>query len=232
VGNWEGHPECRGGNTLWSARPGQSWGRRLAGQRELWELKPEAERAEHSFVQNRTPGERQQRPGQTKTVTRLRLGNGVAQLCTAHLISPKSYRLECIHRVFNSFSYFLYCLCLTYLSKHCFFSWPVNRSLRKQGGSQAFWCTPSIPALGSKDSRSLSSGLQSKCRTARATERNPVLKNQRKKKKRRKIRGKIGNKYHVEDRREPGVMAHTFYPSTREAEAGGFLSLRPAWSTE
>jgi hypothetical protein len=28
------------------------------------------------------------------------------------------------------------------------------------------------------------------------------------------------------------VMAHTFYPSTREAEAGGFLSLRPAWSTE
>jgi hypothetical protein len=28
------------------------------------------------------------------------------------------------------------------------------------------------------------------------------------------------------------VVAHTFYPSTREAEAGGFLSLRPAWSTK
>jgi hypothetical protein len=28
------------------------------------------------------------------------------------------------------------------------------------------------------------------------------------------------------------VMAHIFNPSTREAEAGGLLSLRPAWSTE
>ena len=31
---------------------------------------------------------------------------------------------------------------------------------------------------------------------------------------------------------EPGVVAHTFNPTTREAEAGGFLSSRPAWSTE
>jgi hypothetical protein len=31
---------------------------------------------------------------------------------------------------------------------------------------------------------------------------------------------------------EPGMVAHAFSPSTREAEAGGFLSLRPAWSTE
>jgi hypothetical protein len=31
---------------------------------------------------------------------------------------------------------------------------------------------------------------------------------------------------------EPGVVAHTFNPSTREAEAGGSLSSRPAWSTE
>jgi hypothetical protein len=31
--------------------------------------------------------------------------------------------------------------------------------------------------------------------------------------------------------REPGVVAHAFNPSTREAEAGGFLSSRPAWST-
>jgi major histocompatibility complex class I len=30
----------------------------------------------------------------------------------------------------------------------------------------------------------------------------------------------------------PGVVAHAFSPSTWEAEAGGFLSLRPAWSTE
>jgi hypothetical protein len=28
------------------------------------------------------------------------------------------------------------------------------------------------------------------------------------------------------------VMAHAFNPSTQETEAGGLLSLRPAWSTE
>jgi hypothetical protein len=28
------------------------------------------------------------------------------------------------------------------------------------------------------------------------------------------------------------VVAHTFNPSTWEAEAGGFLSSRPAWCTE
>jgi hypothetical protein len=27
-------------------------------------------------------------------------------------------------------------------------------------------------------------------------------------------------------------VAHAFKPSTQEAEAGGFLSLRPVWSTE
>jgi hypothetical protein len=31
---------------------------------------------------------------------------------------------------------------------------------------------------------------------------------------------------------KPGVVAHAFYPSTWEAEAGGFLSLRPVWSTK
>jgi hypothetical protein len=31
---------------------------------------------------------------------------------------------------------------------------------------------------------------------------------------------------------KPGVVAHAFNPSTGEAEAGGFLSSRPAWSTK
>jgi hypothetical protein len=30
----------------------------------------------------------------------------------------------------------------------------------------------------------------------------------------------------------PSVVAHAFNPSTQEAEAGGFLSSRPAWSTK
>ena len=30
----------------------------------------------------------------------------------------------------------------------------------------------------------------------------------------------------------PGLLAHTFNPSTWEAEAGGFPSSKPAWSTE
>jgi hypothetical protein len=29
-----------------------------------------------------------------------------------------------------------------------------------------------------------------------------------------------------------GMVAHAFNPSTREAEAGGFLSSRPAWPTK
>jgi hypothetical protein len=29
-----------------------------------------------------------------------------------------------------------------------------------------------------------------------------------------------------------GMVAHAFNPSTGEAEAGGFLSSRPAWSAE
>jgi hypothetical protein len=33
-------------------------------------------------------------------------------------------------------------------------------------------------------------------------------------------------------RRGRAVVAHPFNPSTGEAEAGGFLSSRPTWSTE
>jgi hypothetical protein len=31
---------------------------------------------------------------------------------------------------------------------------------------------------------------------------------------------------------EPGMLAHTFNPSTQEAEAGKFPSSRPTWSTK
>jgi hypothetical protein len=31
---------------------------------------------------------------------------------------------------------------------------------------------------------------------------------------------------------KPGMVVHTFNPNTQEAEAGGFLNLRPAWSTK
>jgi hypothetical protein len=32
--------------------------------------------------------------------------------------------------------------------------------------------------------------------------------------------------------KSPGMVVHAFNPNTWEAEAGGFLSSRPAWSTE
>jgi hypothetical protein len=38
--------------------------------------------------------------------------------------------------------------------------------------------------------------------------------------------------FHKEETTEPGMVEHAFNPSTREAEAGGFLSSRPAWSTK
>jgi hypothetical protein len=36
----------------------------------------------------------------------------------------------------------------------------------------------------------------------------------------------------VKREEKPGVVAHAFNPSTREAEAGGFLSSRPVCSTK
>jgi hypothetical protein len=36
----------------------------------------------------------------------------------------------------------------------------------------------------------------------------------------------------VKRKKKSGVVVHAFNPSTQEAEAGGFLSSRPAWSTE
>jgi MHC class I antigen len=35
-----------------------------------------------------------------------------------------------------------------------------------------------------------------------------------------------------ENQTKPGMVVHAFNLSTWEAEAGGFLSSRPAWSTE
>jgi hypothetical protein len=53
----------------------------------------------------------------------------------------------------------------------------------------------------------------------------------------RKCQTSLWNKTHTmiffrKPELEPGVVVHAFNPSTREAKAGGFLSSRPAWSTE
>jgi hypothetical protein len=49
----------------------------------------------------------------------------------------------------------------------------------------------------------------------------------------RRIGGKGKNrKMTKEKQKKPGAVAHAFNPSTREAEAGGFLSSRPAWYTK
>jgi hypothetical protein len=49
------------------------------------------------------------------------------------------------------------------------------------------------------------------------------------------IKCDIGKIFHTkvkEFNMELGVVAHVFNPSTWEAEAGGFQSSRPAWSTK
>jgi hypothetical protein len=42
---------------------------------------------------------------------------------------------------------------------------------------------------------------------------------------------KVGRRF-VRKKEGLGVVAQDFNPSTQEAEAGGFLSSRPAWSTK
>jgi hypothetical protein len=44
-----------------------------------------------------------------------------------------------------------------------------------------------------------------------------------------KLRAEIDG---VRNKKKPDVVAHAFNPSTWEAEAGGFLSSRTAWSTK
>jgi hypothetical protein len=45
----------------------------------------------------------------------------------------------------------------------------------------------------------------------------------------RRRESSLTDKKHLE---KPGVVANVFNPSTREAEAGGLLGSRPAWSTK
>jgi hypothetical protein len=52
------------------------------------------------------------------------------------------------------------------------------------------------------------------------------------KKGRKKERKREREKGRKEASKQAKQASHTFNPSTWEAEAGGFLSSRPAWSTE
>jgi hypothetical protein len=46
------------------------------------------------------------------------------------------------------------------------------------------------------------------------------------------VRQLIFRLFGIKGKLSPGMVAHAFNPSTWEAEAGGFLSSRPTWSTE
>jgi hypothetical protein len=87
---------------------------------------------------------------------------------------------------------------------------PVRPVQQNSVHAGQWWCTPLIPALGRQrqEDHEFEASLvyRVSSRTARATQRNPVSK------KKQKTR--------------PGVVAHTFNPSTREAEAGGFLNTK------
>jgi len=41
-----------------------------------------------------------------------------------------------------------------------------------------------------------------------------------------------GNVFIVREKKQPSVVVHTFNSNPSEAEAGGLLSLSPAWSTD
>jgi hypothetical protein len=80
----------------------------------------------------------------------------------------------------------------------------IIKNLSYQFQSQVWWHMPYL--LGDRATRSRESQRKTKRKTNKQTNK------------------KVSS--------EPGVVVHAFNPSTREAEAGGFLSSRPAWSTK
>jgi hypothetical protein len=82
----------------------------------------------------------------------------------------------------------------------------IHTPLIQQWGDRGGWISEIKASLMNKTSS----------RTARVTQRNPVSKNKNKQTKKNK----------------PGMVVHSFNLSTQEAEAGRFLSSRPAWSTK
>jgi hypothetical protein len=59
-----------------------------------------------------------------------------------------------------------------------------------------------------------------------------VKKNKKQKTKNKKQKTKNKKQKTKNKKHPPGMVAHAFNPSTWEAEAGEFLSLRPTWSTK
>jgi hypothetical protein len=78
---------------------------------------------------------------------------------------------------------------------------------------------PKIPAFGNQRQEDYLTNLNQ-------TKTNPTWKKKNKKERKRKDKKTSDKKKII------GVVAHAFNPSTEEAEAGGFLSSRPAWFTE